>query len=242
MFVSKCWSRIGLLLWIGACFSANAQEPVYVTTGTAYESDTTRVIYREAYTALNDQGEVKVDYFTPDGKKFASKTLWFTGEPYQPTFELKDFRNNETVSAKFENARLILRFQDRGGPRGTTLFEHAGMVIDAGYDSFIQLNWDKLIKGKELSFEYALPKRLSSVKLRVEKVDPKTSPAYDKVMGQNWVYFKLQPAKKWVSIFSDPIHLAYDPNGKYLMRFYGRSSLDDARGIPQSVRIEYEYF
>lgn len=236
----KFFTRLGIVLLASSNLPSYAQA--YVTTGTAYGMDSKQVIYREAYTALSDQGEVQVDYLTPDGKKFATKTLWFTGEPYQPTFELQDFRDNEILSAKFENARLILRHQDKSGPRQATIFEHAGMVIDAGFDSYIQLNWDDLLKGKALSFEFAMPNRLTSVKLEIEKINAEISPVYDKDYGSGWVYFKLQPAKRLLTFFTDPIFLAYDPNGKYLMRFYGRSNIDDARGIAQDVRIEYEYF
>lgn len=234
--------KLGILLIASCCLTTYAQDPLYVTTGTAYNPDSNQVIYREAYTALSEQGEVQVHYLTPEGKKFATKTLWYQGEPFQPTFEFRDLRNNETLSAKFENARLILRRQDQGGPMGTTLFDHANIVIDTGYDAYIQLNWDKLLKGKALKFDYAMPSRLKSIKLEVEKIDSKASPVYDREIGAGWVYFKLSTAKKWTAFFSEPVYLAYDPNGKYLMRFYGRSNILDARGIPQDVRIEYEYF
>jgi hypothetical protein len=55
------------------------------------------------------------------------------------------------------------------------------------------------------------------------------------------VYFRITPAKKIASLFADPINLAYNPNGKYLMRYHGRSNLDDNNGDPVDVRIEYEY-
>ncbi len=248
MYKTGFWSnRLHITHWLSfllltiSC-QLVAQDTQYVTTGTAYSLDKNQVIYREAYTAINDIGEVQVDYIDPQGKKFATKTLVFQGEPYQPTFVMQDFRDNETISVQFEKARLVMRHKDNNGPRQKIILEHAGMVIDAGFDSYIQLKWDDLLKGKILKFEFALPTKLSSITLEVEKIAPNLSPAYNKEYGDSWVYFRLQPAKKWISVFADPIHLAYDPNGKYLMRFYGRSNLDDARGIPQDVLIEYEYF
>lgn len=237
--------RFNLLLgFLSLTLSANllAQDAAYVTTGTAYNLDTNQVVYREAYTAINEMGEVQVDYLNSQGKKFATKKLVFQGEPYQPTFVYEDFRDDETISVQFERARLVMRHQDMNGTRQQIIHDHAGMVIDAGFDSFIQLKWDELLKGKALKFDFALPSKLSSIQMEVEKIDSALSPVYNKEYGSAWIYFRLQPAKKWISIFADPIHLAYDPNGKYLMRFYGRSNLDDARGIPQDVRIEYEYF
>jgi hypothetical protein len=43
------------------------------------------------------------------------------------------------------------------------------------------------------------------------------------------------------ALFTEPAFLAYDPNGRYLMRFHGRSNIDDAHSDPWDVRIEYEY-
>jgi hypothetical protein len=219
-----------------------AQDRLYATMGTAYSLDDNKVLYREAYTAINEMGEVEVDYLDPQGNKFATKTLVFQGEPFQPTFVLQDSRDNETISVQFEKARLVMRHKDMSGPRQKIIFEHANMVIDAGFDSYIQLKWDDLLKGKELKFDYALPAKLSSVGMSAEKIQGNESPLYDKQYGDSWVYFRLQPAKKWMSVFSDPIYLAYDPNGKYLMRYSGRSAIDDAKGIPLDVRVEYEYF
>lgn len=222
--------------------AAVAQEPMYVTTGTAYNLDTNQVIYREAYTAINEMGEVQVDYLNSQGAKIATKKLVYQGEPFQPTFAYEDFRDEETISVQYEQARMVVRHKDMNGTRQKIIMDHASVVVDAGFDAFIQLKWDELMKGKPVKFDFVLPTRLTSIKLEVEKISPAISPVYNKEYGDSWIYFRLQPAKRWISIFADPIHLAYDPNGKYLMRFYGRSNLDDARGIPQDVRIEYEYF
>ncbi len=221
---------------------AIAQEPAYVTTGTAYNPDTNQVIYREAYTAINEMGEVQVDYLNSQGAKIATKKLVYQGEPFQPTFVLEDFRDEETISVQYEKARMVVRHKDMNGTRQQIILDHAKVVVDAGFDAFIQIKWDELMTGKSLRFDFVLPTKLSTVALEIEKIAPALSPVYNKEYGDSWIYFRLQPAKKWISIFADPIHLAYDPNGKYLMRFYGRSNLDDARGIPQDVRIEYEYF
>jgi len=235
-------SRLFLLVLSLTTSAAFAQDLAYVTTGTAYNPDTNQVIYREAYTAINEMGEVQVDYLNSQGAKIATKKLVYQGEPFQPTFILEDFRDEETISVQYEKARMVVSHKDMNGARQKIIMDHAKVVVDAGFDAFIQLKWDELMKGKSQKFDFVIPTKLSIVTLKVEKIDPELSPVYNKDYGSSWIYFRLQPAKKWISIFADPIYLAYDPNGKYLMRFYGRSNLDDARGIPQDVRIEYEYF
>jgi hypothetical protein len=235
-------TRLMLLSLSLSAFVAVAQESAYVVTGTAYNPDTNQVVYREAYTAVNDMGEVQVDYLNSQGAKIATKKLLYQGEPFQPTFVMEDFRDEETISVQYERARMVVRHKDMNGARQQIIMDHAKVVVDAGFDAFIQLNWDDLLRGKSLKFDFVVPTKLSTVRLEVEKIAPTLSPVYNKEYGESWIYFRLQPAKKWISIFADPIYLAYDPNGKYLMRYFGRSNLDDARGIPQDVRIEYEYF
>ena len=219
--------------------SVAAQD--YVTAGSAYSLDTNELVYRELYTAIDENKSVRVDYVKPDGVAFASKTLVYQGEPYQPTFNFEDSRDNEYVSAHFQGARLVLTHGMNSAQNEKVIFDNARVVIDAGFDAYIQLNWDQLVAGKRLKFDYAMPSRLNSLQLEVRKIKATESPVYDAGFGREWIYFRIVPAKKFVSLFADPINLAYDPKGKYLMRFHGRSTIDDDSGGPQDVRVEYEY-
>lgn len=218
-----------------------AAEENYVVAGSAYNIVNNQLIYRELYTGLDENKAVRVDYVKPDGRTFASKTLVYIGEPFQPSFNFEDTRDNEFASAHFQGARLVLTHGMNGSQNEKTIYDNARFVIDAGFDAYIQLNWDKLIGGKRLKFDFALPARLNTAQLEVRKIKGSESPVYDANYGREWIYFRITPAKKIASFFADPINLAYDPNGKYLMRFHGRSNIDDDNGGPQDVRIEYEY-
>lgn len=213
----------------------------YVVAGSAYNLENNQLIYRELYTGIDENQSVRVDYVTPEGNTFASKTLVYQGEPYQPSFNYEDTRDNEYVSAQFQGARLVLTHGMNSAQNEKVIYDNARMVIDAGFDAYIQLNWDKLVAGKRLKFDFAMPNRLSSLQLEVRKIKGPESPVYDTNFGSEWIYFRITPAQKVISLFADPINLAYDPNGKYLMRFHGRSNIDDDNGGPQDVRIEYEY-
>lgn len=213
----------------------------YVVAGSAYNLENNQLIYRELYTGIDENQSVRVDYVTPEGNTFASKTLVYQGEPYQPSFNYEDTRDNEYVSAQFQGARLVLTHGMNSAQNEKVIYDNARMVIDAGFDAYIQLNWDKLVAGKRLKFDFAMPNRLSSLQLEVRKIKGPESPVYDTNFGTEWIYFRITPAQKVISLFADPINLAYDPNGKYLMRFHGRSNIDDDNGGPQDVRIEYEY-
>lgn len=235
---------INILALATLSFTANfvAAQENYVTAGSAYNLKTNALLYRELYTALNELGEVRVDYVSPEGNTFASKTLTYQGEYFQPGFVLRDTRDNETVSAQFQGARLVLSHTANGDTREKVIMDNARIVIDAGFDAFIQLNWNDLVDAKKhKTFQFALPNRLSSIELEVRKINPQESPVYNTEFGAGWIYLRITPAQKFISIFANPIFLAYDPNGKYLMRFQGRSNIDDDAGAPVDVRIEYEY-
>lgn len=231
------------LLTTLACLSAVSAvaDENYVVAGSAYSLESGQLIYRELYTGLDENKSVRVDYVTPDGNRFASKTLVYQGEPFQPSFNFEDTRDNEFVSAQFQGARLVLAHGMGSSKNEKVVYDNARTVIDAGFDAYIQLNWDALVAGKRMKFDFAMPIRLSTIQLEVRKIKSTESPIYDANYGSEWIYFRIVPAQKFVSFFADPINLAYDPNGKYLMRYHGRSNIDDDRSGPQDVRIEYEY-
>lgn len=231
-----------LLGLIGFVTPTSMAQENYVTAGSAYNLDNNELIYRELYTAINDLGEVKVNYAKPDGSIFATKTLTYQGEYFQPSFILEDSRDNETVAAQFQGARLLLTHTTGNDTREKIVMDNARIVIDAGFDAYIQMHWDDLVTAKKRKrFVFALPNRSDTIELEVRKITPQESPVYNSEYGAGWVYFRIAPAQKFVALFAAPIFLAYDPNGKYLMRFQGRSNLDDDKGAPWDVRIEYEY-
>lgn len=234
-----CFNKVILALLLLPGF-VSAQDN-YVAAGSAYSLENNQLLYRELYTGLDENKAVRVDYVSPEGKTFASKTLVYQGEPYQPSVNYEDSRDNEYMSAQFEGARLVLTHGMNSSQNQKVIFDNAAMVIDAGFDAYIQLNWDTLMAGKRLKYAFAMPARLSSVQLEVRKIKATESPLYDKEYGKDWIYFRITPAQKISSLFADPINLAYDPNGKYLVRFHGRSNIDDDQGGPVDVRIEYEY-
>lgn len=233
---------INILLLLVASVSMSAlAEKNYVVAGTAYNIANNQIAYRELYTSLDEKKSVTVDYFSPDGSLFATKTLMYQGEVFQPGFEFHDSRDNEYTAAQFQGARLVLSNGKNNNVKEKVIFDNARLVIDAGFDAYIQMNWDELMTEKRLKFEFALPVRLSTIQLEARKIKASESPANDKEFGADWVHFRIAPAKAFISFFADPIYLAYNPKGKFLMRFYGRSNLDNNAGDPVDVRIDYEY-
>lgn len=231
------WFSAGLLCLAAGAVFANEN---YAVVGHAYNIKNNLPLYTEYYSDINHNREVTVNYAKPDGNIFATKTLFYTGEATQPEFQLHDKRDDEKTSARFVDGRLVLSHSLNYATNEKTIMDNATLVIDAGFDAFIQQNWDRVTAGKKATFVYAIPSRVETVRLQVREIAVDKSPLASNQNPANWRYFMISPVNKFASIFAAPIHLAYSPD-KYLMRYYGRSNLDDDKGGNWDVRIEYEY-
>lgn len=226
------------LLSLGA--GAALANENYAVTGNAYNVKNDLLVYTEYYTDMNHNREVTVNYAKPDGSVFATKTLFYTGEVTQPEFQFHDKRDDEKISARFVDGRLILSHSLNYSTNERTILDNASLVIDVGYDAFIQSNWEKLTSGKKVNFMYALPAQVDTGRLQVREIARDKAPLATVNDPANWRYFVISPANRFSSIFSAPIYLAYSPD-KYLMRYQGRSSIDNDKGGSWDVRIEYQY-
>jgi hypothetical protein len=231
------------MLLIGLVFATSAMaNDGYVVSGAAYNIKTGKLAYRELFTKVDVDGLVQVNYAKPNGVIFARKTLNYATEVFQPGVEIKDERDDELVSATFDAGRLLLTHKKKGNSQTKILYETSKLIIDAGADAFIQLNWVKITSGKKLEFDVADARNLGVEKFVIKEIDSSASPLAYKGAAGSWKYFRVETANKLSSIFVDPIYYAYEPDGKYLMRYQGRANIDSDAGEAWDVRIEYEYF
>lgn len=220
---------------------ANADTP-YAVSGTAYNLKTGKLAYRELISRLDENNQVHINYAKPDGVVFARKTLDYSTEIFQPGLLFTDDRDDETVSATFEGGRLLLTHKIKGDSQTKTLYETSKLVIDAGMDAFIQQQWDRLLAGKKVDIELADPRHQGIEKLVAKQVDASESPLAYKGAANTWKYFRLETANKLSSLFVEPIFYAYEPEGKFLMRYQGRANIDSDDSEMWNVRVEYEYW
>lgn len=214
----------------------------YAVSGKAYNLKTGKLAYRELITELNENKDVHVNYAKPDGVIFARKTLNYSTEVFQPGVVFDDERDDETISAVFDAGRLLLTHRVKGDSQTKTLYETSKLIIDAGLDSFIQLQWGKITAGKKVEFDVADARHLGIEKFVIKEIDASASPLAYKGAGETWKYFRVDTANKLSSLFTEPMYYAYEPDGRYLMRYQGRANIDSDSGEVWDVRVEYEYF
>lgn len=227
-----------------AMVSGLALADGYAVAGAAYNVKSGQLVYRELFSRMDDNKEVHVTYAKADGVTFARKTLNYNSDVFQPGVNYTDDRDDETVSATFDVGRLVMTHRVKGDSVTKTLFDTARLVIDAGLDAYIQQQWGKLTAGERVELEMANPRTVATEKFIIREIDAAASPLAYKGAGQTWKYFKMDSNNKVVisSILGTPTYFAYDPEGKYLMRYQGRSNIDSDAGQAWDVRIEYEYF
>jgi hypothetical protein len=229
-------------LFVGLGTGLAYADPQYAVSGSAYRLGKNELLYREFYTPLDANNEVQVSYTRPDGEVFATKTLRYTANPTQPEFDYHDLRDNERLAGRFSAGRLILTYDQEGYKQEKELVETLGLVTDNGFDVFIQQHWDQLVAGEKIRFTYALPYQLNVANLQVRQITADKSPLFDADSPATWRYFIIERANRFASIFKAPIHLAYESEGKYLMRYAGHSPLDDDNKGIWEVRVDYEYW
>lgn len=245
MFYIRMGIKVRQLVALSGLFLASVcafAKDGYAVSGTAYNLKTGKIAYRELIGALNTSNEVQVNYAKPDGVIFARKTLNYSTEVFQPGFELNDERDDETVAAAFDGGRLLLTHRVKGDSQTKTLYETAKLIIDAGVDAYIQQQWTKVTSGKKIEFDVADARHLGIEKFVLKEIDSSASPLAYKGAADSWKYFRVDTANKLSSLFTEPMYYAYDPDGRYLMRYQGRANIDNDKGEVWDVRIEYEYF
>lgn len=225
-----------LLIWAVASVSAEDYEIV----GEAYNvDDIEQLLYVERYTPVGEDDRGEVHYESPEGERLATKTLDYSAGETKPDYELIDKRQDRHWSATLENGSLKLSKGPKGDPETDTVSAKDPQVIDAGFDAFVQQEWDKLLEGERVTFHFAFPNRLTNVRLRAERIDREDSPIEQE--GENWVWFKMRVDSALLSMFADDLYLAYEREGKRLMVFRGRSNLPAADGDSWDVEIRYTY-
>lgn len=223
---------IGLL----AHRTATAGPAVEHYVGTAYD-ESGRALYTESHWISEIEGrrELLVLFVCPDGRPFARKQVRETGVAQAPSFVLDDARTGyqEGVRETPEGSREVFVRAARDEPEKRALMKSApGLVVDAGFDSFIREHWDALATGAPQHLDFLVPSRLRSYPFTLSLVDDEL------VDGQPVRRFVLE-LDTWYGFAIPPISIAYAPDSKTVREYRGTANVRDHNGRSLNVRIEF---
>ena len=221
---------LGLLLgWAAAA----GGETRFV--GYAYAVDGDALVYTERHRESSAEDAETVllsSYRDPDGQVFATREVRFAGLDPTPSFEMADTRIDYVEGAVDEGDRLLV-YKVVDGRREEKTLERGPrpLVVDAGFDRFIQREWDLLQTGRFVRLDFVSCDRLALVPLRASKHTARET-QYGTVSD-----FRLEPANWFIRFLVDSIRITYRDEDRTLLEYEGVSNMRRADGKNFRVRI-----
>ena len=236
-FSLNVYVAIVLLAIAGHQTAVAAQLPEYVV-GNAYELNGSELLYTETHCKLNRRAS-EVFYQSGDGELIAHKALDFQSGSYSPSFVQFNLQSNEKVEVSFVDQSVLMSMtgpddNEQKDRHPVTDIERKPVVIDAGFDQFVRRNWDELVAGKSMEFQFPLASRSTMISLQI-------SPSTCQYETETDQCFKLEAASWLFRMLSSPIELGYDKERVRLNRFRGLSNINDENGDGLIVDIKYSY-
>jgi hypothetical protein len=222
--------------------AATAQGETRFFLGRAYDPDSGRHLYTEQHRVrLDERGgyiSSSVTYVDPRGEPIAVKEVDFAGDQAAPSFRFRDLRTDSLLRVDSGGPVLSVSYRHGGREREADLDTDgkAEIVIDAGFDRFIQQEWEALLQGLARPFLFLHAPRARFMQFEVVKTGG---------TGET-VEFQIRPAGFILGMLVDPIRVTYAVEGRRLLRYRGvtniaREADGRVRDDHYVARIEYEY-
>jgi hypothetical protein len=186
----------------------------------------------EAYREYHRSGALwqHVEYRAPDGSLIAELRLDYRCSQSAPAFEQHDMRSGTKLGGRWEDGAYVL-VRDAAT---RALPEPRDLVASSGFNRFVQAEWEALKGDGHIDFDFALPARLQSPRLRIQRAElPAGEPGTS-------VWFRISAARSWLRPFVGHIFLGYDADRR-LRVYRGPSNLADSDGSALEVEISYHY-
>jgi hypothetical protein len=196
-----------------------------------------RLLYTESHWIHGDPGarELLVLFRCPDGRPFARKRVREAGHEQAPSFLLEDARSGYREGVREDGPgqrEVFVRAGADEPERRAPVAGLPGLVVDAGFDSFLREHWKSLAAGQPQRFEFLLPSRLQAYPFSLSQSGD------DLIDGTPVRRFRLQ-LDAWYAFAVPAISLAYERDTKRIREYTGISNIRNATGKSLKVRIEF---
>lgn len=226
-----------------ACSMPEELQIPYHVIGSAYDKNQNKLYTEELNFSPSPSGGILITrYSDSDTNTIAIKTVDFECHPTAPAFELEDMSNGDKEGVRrIIGENSIESFQSDSVK---SLTPPTGVVIiDAGFDNTIKLNWEILVSGERLTVSYLFARENKFLKLRLEQAPTppflQAPPWSDS--GSDIVFFKISANNFLFRLLSDPLYVGYSRENMSLKYYIGPSNLPMMRD-QKSVVIRYQDF
>lgn len=207
--------------------------------GTAVDLKSGRPVYTERHEETIVNGVrvgLRSTYVGADGSVWAMRSVDFSKNPFVPDFEFEDRRTGYRLGAQSRGDSV--RFFEREGPTAPlvsqTLRIPGPAVVDAGFNNYVQANWELIASGKKMYFNFGAPFAMDYYGFRVYKAGERRDG------GRRFMTVKLDIDNFVIRLFLDPIVLTYDMDARRLVSYEGISNILNDEGESYIVRISYD--
>ena len=206
--------KAGVALCVLALLSFSAGATSLRVSGAAYDLDGGSLLYSEQHYCSVDVLSCRVDYVTPEGELIARKQIDYSKNLQAPVLLVSDFRQDSEKRMDFSTV--------------------PDLVVDAGFDNFVRLQWERLVEGAPVTFPFMVPGREKPLSMRA-LVGDQTSCAAEQLC------LRVELDSWFLRMAVPPILLTYDRESRRLLRFRGISNIRGEQGHTQKVDIQYRY-
>jgi hypothetical protein len=204
--------------------------------GVAYARGTDHVVFRETDWLLVRDGITQrlVLYRCAGGQPFGRKWVRNVPSAVAPDFDFLDGRDGYREGVRTVNGarEIFVRENEQAALRVRALPSDPNAVLDAGFDAFVRLHWRELSAGESRRIPFLIPSRF-------EFLDFKISSARDALVEARPVRLLKMGLAAWYAFALPAIELTYDRGGRRLEEFQGVSTIRNASGHNQDVRIVF---
>jgi hypothetical protein len=232
-----------------ACFAASAHaeatqalfgapEPLQQQTngldvthsiGIARNTDDQTIRYIEHHQYFKD-GTHLVRYFDNDRQLILEKDLTYPGMPQHPVIVQRNVRSN-VITTVTQDALGQLATITRSDADTFSFKLSEDIIIGAGFDRFIQENWDQFKQNPTRSVRFAVPRQTRLLKMQITRLGL--------IEGQS--HFTIKPENWFVRLILPKISLVYSED-QMLKRYQGFSNLKPTQDKSRDVIITFRQY
>ncbi|MEM7358038.1 MAG: hypothetical protein AAF431_02955 [Pseudomonadota bacterium] len=232
--MTKHLASISIFLSMSASLASHASQHDLI--GTAVNLKTNVPLYTEHHSFAEENGETVMTtrYTTPDNRLLAERKVAYEGDRVNRYELIQEFIDHQESVAR-EQQSLTIRENRQGVAKQKTIDvdDEKEVIIDAGFNNFIERNWDQLLDGKTLKAHFASPARMSVVKLQISRA-PK------KEQQDNTVVFEMTAANPIIRLLIKPVEIGFYTSSKQLAFYKGVSNLRDESREYFNVKISFD--
>lgn len=237
--LTKFLYRLTLLALLLPAQGYSATQSFQQVIGNATGLQSGEYLYREVHCGAKNELASEVLYLSRDKTLIAHKKLNYESGSTTPSFIQTNVLNQEKIDVSFDQKAIVMSMIAADGKQTSRQYQVSRIdkdpiVIDAGFDTFIQQNWKELVSGKTKVFQFPLVSRSTLISLRVKSAVCQYQTETDQC-------FALEPANWFFRMLASPIELGYDSSLIRLNRYRGLSNINDENGDGLVVDIKYLY-